>query len=262
MNRMAWEKEVELGRAAALEAGQIALRFRRGGIEPEIKPDDSPVTAADRECERFLSRVILDAFPGDGLLGEEGADREARSGRRWILDPIDGTKDFLRGIDTWGVLIGLEADGEMVAGFCNLPAQGEIYYAWRGGGAWRNSERIHASAVTEEGRGLLLVNDFDSIAKYPFAPRLLDFMARFWGVRSMGGCQDAMLVASGRAEAWIEPSAKPWDLAPMKIIAEEAGARFFNLDGGASIHGGNCVICAPAFEDELRQFVGAALTSR
>jgi fructose-1,6-bisphosphatase/inositol monophosphatase family enzyme len=254
---------MEVGRAAVLQAGEIALRYRGSGIQAETKPDDSPVTAADRECERFLARTFLDAFPDDGLLGEEGAIKEARSGRRWILDPIDGTKDYLRGNHTWGVLVALEADGEVVAGFVNLPAQHEVYYASRGQGAWCNKERIRVSGIREHNRAVLCVNDFGSIGRFPFAPRLFDYMSRFWCVRSLGGCQDAMMVAGGRAEAWIEPEAKPWDLAPLKIVAEEAGARFFNLDGGNSIHGGNCVVCVPAFEAELREFVGAPpVTSR
>jgi fructose-1,6-bisphosphatase/inositol monophosphatase family enzyme len=258
---MAWEREVEVGRAAVLRAGEIALRYRASGVCAEIKPDDSPVTAADRECERFLSRTLLEAFPDDGLLGEEGATKKARSGRRWILDPIDGTKDFLRGMDTWGVLVALEADGEVVTGFVNLPSQNEIYHASLGGGAWRNGERIRVSDIREHSLAVLCVNDLGSIGGFPFAPRLLDYLSRFWAVRSLGGCQDAMMVAGGRAEAWIEPAAKPWDLAPIKIIAEEAGARFFNLDGGASIHGGGCVVCVPAFEAELRGFVGASLVT-
>ncbi len=255
---MAWEREVDVAREAVLRAGEIALRYRAAGLRAEVKPDDSPVTAADRECERFLSRALLDAFPGDGLLGEEGASKEAGSGRRWILDPIDGTKDYIRGGDTWGMLVALEAGGEVVAGLCNLPAQGELYCASRGNGAWRNGERIRVSAITEVSRALLCINDLDYVADYAFAPRLTHFMARFWGIRSMGGCQDAMMVAGGRAEAWIEPLAKPWDLAPVKIIAEEAGARFFNFDGGASIYGGNCVLCVPALEEELRKFVGGS----
>ena len=96
------------------------------------------------------------------------------------------------------------------------------------------------------------------MAASPFADRILAHLAGYWAVRSMGGCQDAMLVVSGRAEAWFEISAKAWDLAPLKILAEEAGARFFNFAGGSSIHGGNCVICAPFLEQELRVFVRPA----
>ena len=113
---IAFERELELGRKAAQRAGEIATRYREKGIGFESKSDDSPVTAADRECERVVPLMIEEAFPDDGLLGEEGAAKPSRSGRRWIIDPIDGTRDYVRGIPVWCTLIGLEQDGEVVAG--------------------------------------------------------------------------------------------------------------------------------------------------
>lgn len=255
MSRMAWEKELEVARAAASRAGEIGLRYQARGVAAEIKSDESPVTEADRECERLIGQMLNGAFPDDGLLGEEGALEESRSGRLWIIDPIDGTRDFIRGIDTWGVLIGLEVDGEVVAGVCNLPAQCEIYLASRGSGAYRNDDRLRVSGIQSPDQALLCLNGFNDISEQPFADRLLEFMDEFWAIRSMGGCQDAMMVAGGRADAWIEPSAQAWDVAPIKIIVEEAGGRFFNFDGGSSIYGGNCVVCVPALEQELRRFI-------
>jgi fructose-1,6-bisphosphatase/inositol monophosphatase family enzyme len=102
---------------------------------------------------------------------------------------------------------------------------------------------------------VLCLTAFNNLSGSPLQATILDYLSGFWAVRSMGGCQDAALVVSGRAEAWIELAAKPWDLAPFKVIAEEAGARFFNFDGGASIRGGNAVICAPFLEAELRELV-------
>ena len=104
---------------------------------------------------------------------------------------------------------------------------------------------------------MLCINELHGITSYPFAGRLLDWMQQFWAVRSMGGCLDAVMVARGQADLWIEPSAAPWDLAPLKVIVEEAGGRFFNMDGGSSIYGGSCVITTPGLEEEARRFVGA-----
>jgi len=257
MSRMAFEKELEVGRSIAAQAGEVALRYRSQGIQVETKPDLSPVTAADRECERLISRVLEETFPEDGLIGEEGALKPSTSGRRWIIDPIDGTRDYLRGIPTWGVLVALEIGREPVVGICNLPEQGEMYSAARGGGAFSNDRRIRVSSVTQPGQAVLCVNSFDLVGRLPFAGRLLEWMEQFWSVRSFGGCQDAMLLASGRAEAWLEPQAEPWDLAPLKVITEEAGAVFFNFNGGSSIYGGNCAVCVPALEAELRRFIGS-----
>lgn len=256
-SQMTFEKELEVGRTIAAQAGEVALRYRSQGIRAETKPDRSPVTAADRECERLISRVLEETFPQDGLIGEEGALKESASGRRWIIDPIDGTRDYLRGIPTWGVLVALEISRAPVVGICYLPEQREMYSAARGAGAFCNDRRIRVSGIGDPAHAVLCVNSFDLVSKLPFGGRLLEWIEQFWSVRSFGGCQDAMLLASGRAEAWIEPRAAPWDLAPLKVITEEAGAVFFNFDGGRSIYGGNCAVSVPALEVELRSFIGS-----
>jgi fructose-1,6-bisphosphatase/inositol monophosphatase family enzyme len=112
------------------------------------------------------------------------------------------------------------------------------------------------STVDRRDRAVLTLTAFSDLRATPLADGMVDYMSAYWAVRSMGGCQDAILVISGRAEAWIELTAKAWDLAPLLILAEEAGCRFFNFDGGRSIHGGNAVVCAPFLEDELRELVG------
>jgi fructose-1,6-bisphosphatase/inositol monophosphatase family enzyme len=254
---MAWEREIEVCRSVALKAGELALQHAARGVLREDKADDSPVTVADRECEQLIVSELRAAFPDDGFLGEEGASHAGRSGRLWIVDPIDGTRDFVRGLGTWSNLIALEVDDEVVLGTCNMVAQGELYWAVRGQGAFVNERPIRVSTIDRRDRAIACLTAFDNVAASPFAGRILDHLAGYWAVRSMGGCQDAVLVASGRAEVWFEISAKAWDLAPLQIIAEEAGARFFNFDGGRSIHGGNAVICVPFLEEELRAFVGA-----
>ncbi len=248
-------EELEIVQHIVRMAGNLAMHYFRTGLAFDAKPDDSPVTRADRECEQLIARSLEQAFPDDGLLGEEGSQKQSRSGRIWIIDPIDGTRDFVRGNPTWSNLIGLEADGEVVAGFANMPAMGECFTASRGGGAFVNGERLHASAISSVGQAVLCFDALNSAARQPFGSELLAWMQPFWAVRSMGGCMDALLVARGQAEIWIETSGKPWDFAPLKIIAEEAGARFFDFEGKSTIYGGNCVICAPALEETVRQFV-------
>jgi histidinol-phosphatase len=178
-----------------------------------------------------------------------------RSGRRWIVDPIDGTRDYVRGLPTWSNLIGLEVDGEVVLGTCFLPAQDELYWAVRGQGAFVGERPIRISTIDRRDRAVACLTAVDGLARSPLAGRILEHLAGYWAVRGMGGCQDAILVCSGRAEVWFELSAKPWDLAPFVVIAEEAGARFFNFDGGRSIRGGNAIVCVPSLEQELRDFV-------
>ena len=252
---MPFEKELEVARRIAEQAGRLALENHARGFESETKPDDSPVTSADRANERLITKLLEKAFPDDGLLGEEGASREGRSGRRWIIDPIDGTRSFMRSIPTWGVMLALEADGNVVAGACNLPAMGELYSAAADWAPYCNGTRIHCSPVKTPDQALLCLTGFDHVTERSWGERLLPWLAQFWSVRSMGGCMDAMCVASGRAEVWISMQAKAWDLAPLKIIGEEAGAIFFNLDGKSSIYGGNCVLTVPSLENEVRRFL-------
>jgi histidinol phosphatase-like enzyme (inositol monophosphatase family) len=256
---MNFEKELEVAQRIAEQAGRLALENHARGFEAEIKPDDSPVTSADRANEQLITKLLKEAFPDDGLLGEEGACRDSSNGRRWIIDPIDGTKSFIRGIPTWGVMLALESEGEIVAGACNLPALGELYSAAEGQGAFRNDKRIQCSAMKALNHAMLCLTGIDKVTRHSWGQRFLPWTAQFWSVRSMGGCMDALCVASGRAEVWISMEAKAWDLAPLKIIGEEAGARFMNLDGKSSIYGGNCVLTVPALENEIRTFLGIEL---
>jgi histidinol phosphatase-like enzyme (inositol monophosphatase family) len=244
-----WSKELEVAVRASTQAVELALRYQPG-IMAETKSDKSPVTVADRECEKLIARILSDAFPDDGVLGEEGTNVESRSGRRWIIDPIDGTRDYLRGNPLWCNLIGLEAGEDVVAGIVNLPMLGNLYSASRNAGAFRNNSPIHVSSRSSVDESTLCFNAFGKLNGTPFKDRMLDWMARFWSVRGLGGAPDAMMVACGQADIWIEPSAAAWDFAPLKIIIEEAGGLFLNFDGGSSIHAGNCIACTPKLRDE------------
>jgi histidinol-phosphatase len=251
-------RDLDIGRAIAKRAGVMALQYWKSGVPVDTKSDASPVTVADRECERFIASSLEAAFPEDGLLGEEGSSKESRNGRRWIIDPIDGTRDFVRGNPAWAVLIALEEAGEVVAGVAYLPAMEEMFAAARHSGSYCNDQGIQASAISNASQAVLCVNGFNAVQRYGFSTGLIAWMEQFWAVRSMGGCLDAMMVARGQADLWIEISGKAWDFAPLKIIAEEAGAKYFNFDGGSSIYGGNCIICAPGLESMARRFVTTA----
>jgi histidinol-phosphatase len=252
---MAYQKELTVVAEIARRSGDLALRIREGNIGIESKSDESPVTIADRQCEELIVAALTGAFPEDGLLGEEGASRESTNGRKWIIDPIDGTRDFIRGTRAWSVLIGLEEKGEVVAGFAYYPATGEMYTAAKGEGAFWDGKRIQGSTISQKSEALLCCNGLSYMYRYPFAADLVEWLSKFWTVRSMGGCLDAVMVASGRADAWIESQAKPWDLAPLKIIAAEAGCVTFDFAGADTIYGGNYVICSPGLAEEIKHFV-------
>jgi histidinol-phosphatase len=248
------EKELRIAREAAMRAGEMALRHQREGVQAETKGDLSPVTAADRAGERLISGLLTGAFPADGVLGEEGAEEPGSSGRRWIIDPIDGTREYVRGSPYWSVLIGLEDGGEMRLGVAHFPARGRTYWAVRGCGAYCDDVRLRCSEISQLSQAVLCINGINELSVFPFAPRLVDWLHGVWAVRAFGGCMDAVMVASGTADAWMEPSGKAWDYAALRVIGEEAGAVFFNFDGGSSICAGNGVLCTPGLEAELRRF--------
>jgi histidinol-phosphatase len=234
---------VELDRAlaaaveAARTAGKIALGYYHGGFDVMIKPDHTPVTQADREAEEAIAGVLRTAFPDVGILGEEfGA--QGPTGRRFIVDPIDGTKNFVRKIPIWATLIALEDDGEVVAGVIHNPAAGEMYTARRGGGAHRNGEPVRVSDVDALDRAYLIhagLNILRGGANWDGFLRLVDATDR---QRGFGDYMGYGLVADGRAELYAEAGLKPWDLAPCKIIVEEAGGRFTDFDGRPTIYTG------------------------
>lgn len=252
---MPFEREIQVAKLLAQEAGALALDFQRTGVTAESKSDESPVTAADRACERLIVDGIAREFPDDGVLGEEGANRESRNGRKWIIDPIDGTRDFVRGIPLWAVLIGLEQDGRIVAAAAHSPCQGLVLSAGLGSGAWLNHKQLRVSQKSDPSDAVLSFNGFNKAGVKPFATRLLPWIARFWAVRSLGGSLDAMLLAQGKADVWIEPNAAPWDLAPLMLLVEEAGGVFRSFDGANTIYGGNAYACSPGLEPYVRELL-------
>ena len=250
-----FEKELHYARIAARKAADNALKIQRAGVTAETKSDLSPVTIADKEGERIIAGILSDAFEDDAILGEEGASKLGTSGRRWIIDPIDGTRDFVRGNMLWCVLIGLEADDEVKAGIAYFPMLGIMCQAARGLGAYHNDVRMQCSQIDSIEASAFNVCAGNKIMQRPDVAKWNQFLSRCWSFRCLGGAYDVMMVAQGQSELWIEPGAQPWDFAPMQVIAEESGARFFTLKGERTIHGGSGVVCAPGIEREVRGFL-------
>jgi len=231
-------EDVTAAISAAKAAGEVAMRYYRGGFEVTIKPDQTPVTQADREAEQAIKRVLGRAFPNDGFLGEEFGE-EGPKGRRWIIDPIDGTKNFIRRIPIWAVLIGLEEAGQVTAGVVFNPASGELLWARRGDGAWSGTERLGVSTCAVMKDAFLLHSDLHLVRAGGYWDgfvRMLDACGR---TRGFGDYYGYNLVAAGKAELYLEMDLKPWDAAPMKILVEEAGGRLTDFAGTPSIYNGS-----------------------
>lgn len=253
---MTFERELDLARCVAVAAGENARRLRANGITAEAKADESPVTIADRDNERLIRDAIERGFPEDGILGEEGSSKPGTSGRRWIVDPIDGTRDFVRGNRFWCVLVALEEGDETLVGVAHFPMLDETYWAVRGGGSWLNQERLCVSAITAVEACVFAPGGLHLKKAVPLLPKVMEFGQRSWAVRCFGGALDACLVASGKVDLWFEPKVEAWDLAPLRLIIEEAGGVFVAPDGSRSIYRGTAIGCAPGLAAEARAWFG------
>jgi histidinol-phosphatase len=258
--------DLDLALATARRAVEAAARaslahFRRG-VRVEVKPDRTPVTAADRDAEAAVVAVVRAAFPGHAILGEESGAHAGDAATRWIVDPIDGTRGFTRGGPFWGPLVALEHDGAVVAGAMAMPALGETYWAARGRGAWMAREagepvRLRVSGVSDWAESSFSFGEFRGV----FAPdrerAMLSLCRTAAQARCYGDLAGAAMVLSGRAEAWVEAGVQVWDIAPLQILAEEAGGRFTDLAGKATATSGNCVLSNGLVHDHVLRALAA-----
>jgi histidinol-phosphatase len=231
--------------AFALELADLAdaitlERFLADDLVVETKPDLSPVTEADRAVEQVLRKRIAEERPGHGVVGEEfGAGQP--TGARWILDPIDGTKNYLRGVPVFATLIALEHDGAGVIGVASAPALHRRWWAARGEGAFVNGRRIHVSRVAELSDAVLSYASLGSWEQHGLGDQFLDLARGCWRTRGFGDFWSHMLVAEGAADLAVEPEVELWDLAAPQVIVEEAGGRFTDLGGTPTAAGGSVV---------------------
>jgi histidinol-phosphatase len=222
-------------------AGAITHGHFRGPFVAERKADHSFVTVADREAERFLRTSIEKAFPDDAILGEEEGEKQGKSNRRWILDPIDGTYSFVHGVPLYGVLIGLEIDDETVLGAVSFPALDELVYAARGLGCYWNDLTAHVSGTKSLNNALLLSTDFGTCEQYGFGQAAESLQGQVNARRTWGDAYGHVLVATGRAEIMLDPILNVWDCAALLPIVEEAGGTFTDWNGQRTIYGGNAI---------------------
>lgn len=235
-----WSDELAFAEHLADTADAISVHhFRRAETGVRMKSDGTPVTEADEEIERVLRQEIASAFPEHDVLGEEeGSTGEGPA--RWILDPIDGTKNFSWGIPVWATLIALEVEAEIVCGVVSAPALGDRWTAARGGGARRNGDLIGVSDVrslSDARIGFTSASSGDPGFRQAFE-RLLETAAHD---RGLGDFYGHVLVASGSLDLMVEPYLRPWDIGPLLVLVEEAGGRLTDFSGNPGIYGVSCV---------------------
>ena len=237
------EARLEFALGIARAAGERTMEFFRApDLEVRQKADRSPVTAADEAAERLLRERIAEAYPQDGILGEEEEEVRGTSGWRWILDPIDGTESFRRGVPLFGTLVACEDEDDVRVGVVNCPAAGELVAAAQGLGArWEVAGRAPrpARVSTTERLDEALVA---TTAAGTVPDGLYEELTRRAGYdRGWGDCYQYLLVATGRAEVGLDPLMNVWDNAPLLVILEQAGGRFTDLEGRRTIRGGSAL---------------------
>lgn len=243
-----WLKVVE--QVARLAGGEALSRFRAAALEVETKPDGSPVTAADRATEQVARDFITRNFPEDGIVGEELGVTRPAARRRWYLDPIDGTRAFVRGVPLWGTLVAVVEDETVLAGAIYCPAVDECVVAERGAGCFWNGRPTRVSEVASLAAATILTTDVQSPT--PGLDRLLrqGAMSRTWG-----DCYGYVLVATGRAEVMVDLIMNPWDSAALQPIIEEAGGVFTDLAGNATAFGGSSLACNAKLAVQVQQLL-------
>lgn len=250
------EALVEVARHAVERAGAAAMRHFRTDLVIDTKPDRSPVTAADREAEAAILETIGARFPGHAILAEESGLHAGAPGKRWIVDPLDGTRGFSRGGPFWGPLVAFESGGEIVAGALALPALGTTYYAGRGLGAFRDGERLRVSSVGSLEEATVSLGELRALLSPPRREGVETLVERAASARCYGDLAGCTMVLDGCAEVWVEAGVKPWDLAPLVVLVEEAGGRFTDLGGGKDLGRGDAVATNGVLHDVVLGHVG------
>jgi histidinol-phosphatase len=250
--------DLRLAMDLADAADAITVRhYQSATLSVRTKSDKTPVSEADEAVERMIRERLSAERPDDGIVGEEFGTSGSTS-RRWIIDPIDGTKNYVRGIPVWGTLIGVEENGRVVAGVISAPAMGRRWWASRGEGAFvralGDTRPIRTSPVDKLEESHLTYDSVTDFDLHGGTVRFLSLMRRCTRSRGFGDFWAHMLVAEGAVEIAIEPSVAIWDMAPVQIIVEEAGGRFTDMAGSARIDGGSAVSTNGLVHDAVLEY--------
>lgn len=236
-----WRSRYDLAVDLARKAGDLASEFYERDFTVEWKKDNSPVTAADQGAEELIRRELRKHFPDDALLGEEYGHETGTSGFRWIIDPIDGTRNFVRRIPVWATLIGLEYRGEQIGGVVYIPVMEQMFRALRGDGAYLDDRRIRVSDISTFEESFLCYSSVSWFRKAGREQTFLDLCARTYRQRGFGDFYGFVLVAQGACEIMLEQGVHPWDIAAIKALVEEAGGTFTDWAGKATIEAADVI---------------------
>jgi histidinol-phosphatase len=247
------DMRLALEAADAADAVTLAL-YRSSALRVDTKPDMTPVTEADRAAERAIRQILEAARPEDAIFGEEYGETGSAP-RRWIIDPIDATVNYMRGVPVWGTLIALEDPDGIAVGVVSSPALGHRWWAGRGLGAFRNASPMRVSTIDSLDEATLSFNSIVAHEEYGLGEQVTALSHMCGRTRGYGDFLSFMLLADGAVDVVTEPIAKEWDLAPLGIIVTEAGGTFTDLQGERTIRGGNAIATNGLLHDEVLEIM-------
>lgn len=252
--------DIRLAHLMADDADSLSMnKFKSLDLQVKSKPDLTPVTEADMAVEQSLRRTLARTRPRDAIHGEEYSDT-GESSRRWIIDPIDGTKNYLRGVPVWATLIALEVEGKIVASVVSAPALGRRWWASEGGGAYTgrsllNATELRVSKVSDIADASLSYSEIAEWVDSGKGQGFINLMRDCWRTRAYGDFWSYMLVAEGSVDIASEPDLELYDMAALDIIVREAGGRFTNLDGVDGVQGPGALATNGALHDKVLSYL-------
>lgn len=240
----------------------ITLKYYKKKVKHRVKDNNSPVTIADLKCEDYILKKIKAAYPSHSIYAEETGVKNNGSEFRWFVDPIDGTKNFMRKYPFWGTLLALEYQGEIVLGIISLPALNDFIYAAKGMGCYCNDKKAKVSKLKTIEDSYLIHGGMEYIVREQYRENFFSLAGVSYYCRGFGDCHGHSLIINGKAEVMVDPHVAPYDVAATKICIEEAGGKFTDLNGDKTIYSGNAVITNGRLHDKVLEILNKDIESR
>ena len=256
------EKLLDFAIKTVKRSNAITLKYYDKKLTHKVKDNLTPVTIADLKSEKFIIGRIEEKYPKHSILAEEQGGTVNEAEFKWIIDPVDGTKNFMRKYPYWGTLLALEYGGEVVLGVISMPTIKEFIYASKRNGCYYNGKRSKVSKIKTIKESYLIHGGLDYFLTEPYKNNFLNLVGQTYYNRGFGDCHGHSFVINGRAEMMIDPHVAPYDVAPIKICVEESGGRFTDLSGYETIYGGNALVTNGKIHDAVLKVLNENLESR
>ena len=256
------ERLIDFAEKTVKKSNLITLKYYSKKIKHRVKDNLTPVTVADIKCENFILGKIKEKFPEHSIHAEEHGKSEKQSEFKWIIDPIDGTKNFMRKYPFWGTLLALEYQGKVVLGVISMPVLGEFMIAAKGKGCRVNGKRAKVSKIKRLNESYLIHGGLNYIFSEPYRQNFVNLVNSSYYDRGFGDCHGHTYIINGKAEIMVDPHVAPYDVAPVKICVEEAGGRFTDINGNDTIYSGSAVVTNGRVHDAVLEMLNENLESR